>query len=111
MLFGDTFDSAVSLLQIQFIGGLLDLLIVPTLITLSVLAAPKWCAWGEFVIMLAFIGVGFLITSHLDGHAALIAMSWTFVGVRVVKLIFYALLCIRISSRTVHLSLAPDSAN
>lgn len=111
LLFGNSFDFAINLLQIQFIGGLLDLLIVPSLMTLAVLAAPKWCIWGELAIMLAFMATGFLITTHLEGNNALVAMSWTFVGVRVAKLAFYGLLCIRISSKRTLISSPPDSAN
>ena len=111
LLFGEGFDFAINLLQIQFIGGILDLLIVPTLMTLAVLAIPKWCIWGELAIMLAFMTTGFLITTHFEGNNALIAMSWTFVGVRVAKLAFYGLLCIRISSKRTLPSTLPDSAN
>lgn len=96
LLFGEAFLESVPLLQIQFAGGLLDLLLVPVLVTLGVLVAPRACAWGELAITLLFFAGGLLIITHVPAGQTSTAMSWAFVGVRLAKLVFYALLCLRI---------------
>lgn len=96
-LFGQDFKPALPLLKILYIGGIFDLLLVPVLVTLGVLVAPKWCAWGELAITILFFSVGYFIIHTMAADQARFAMAWTFVGVRVCKLLFYCLLYLRIA--------------
>jgi hypothetical protein len=88
-LFGKKFGGDILVLQILLIGAIIDLLIVPVLMSYCVQASPASAFWGEISIATVFAIAAFAAAEGRFPLPPAVAMACVAASARVAKLIFY----------------------
>jgi O-antigen/teichoic acid export membrane protein len=88
-LFGKRFTGNTLVLQILLAGAIVDLLIVPVLMSYCVQASPNHAFWGEIGIAVVFIASAFAAARGRLPWPPEVAMACVATSSRVAKLIFY----------------------